>query len=82
MGTLALITFDSEAKAYQGAQRAETARRNRRDRARGGCRRSSRPDSGLVFNDAVGFDPDGAATGSIIGMLVGLLAGPLGLLLG
>jgi uncharacterized membrane protein len=82
MDTLALITFDSEAKAYQGlselkhlveagAIELEEAAVVQRD-----------VDKGLIFKDAVGFDPSGASTGSIIGMLVGLLAGPIGLLFG
>jgi uncharacterized membrane protein len=81
MDTLALVTFDSEAKAYQGLsevkQLAETGAIELEEAAV-----VVRSDQGLVTKDAVGFDPSGASTGSIIGILVGLLAGPVGVLLG
>jgi uncharacterized membrane protein len=79
---LALIDFDSEAKAYQALSELKQLHTagavNLHEAAV-----VQRTTAGLETKDVVGFDlASGTATGSIVGVLLGFLAGPLGVLLG
>jgi uncharacterized membrane protein len=79
---LALITFDSEAKAYQGLSQVKQLASAGAVELEEAAVVVRTPEGGLATKDAVGFEPNGVATGSIIGMLVGFLGGPVGVLLG
>jgi uncharacterized membrane protein len=83
MDNLVLVTFDSEAKAYQGLSELKQLHESDAVELHEGAVVVRASDGGLVVKDSIGFDAgSGATTGSIVGMFVGLLAGPLGLLLG
>jgi uncharacterized membrane protein len=83
MDNLVLVTFDSEAKAYQGLSELKELHARSAVALHEAAVVVRVADGGLVVKDSVGFDKDaGAATGSIVGMFIGLLGGPLALLLG
>jgi len=80
---LVLVTFDSEAKAYQGLSQMKQLSAAGALELHEAAVTLRGADGQLVIKESVGFDSDaGQSTGSIVGMFIGLLGGPLGLLFG
>lgn len=84
MKTVALITFENQAKTYEAlSQLKQISKSNTLELKQVAIIQKSEDGTSYVIKDGLDYESgDRIATGGIIGMVVGILGGPLGVLCG
>lgn len=84
MKTIALITFEDQAKTYEAlSQLKQISKSNTLELKQAAILQKSDDGTGYAIKDGLDYESGNrVATGGIIGMVVGILGGPLGVLCG